>query len=44
MKIAIVNGAENDLITSSAVDGIHVVNKSFHGLMYPIYRAVDGVL
>ncbi len=40
----IVDGGEHNLVAATAVDGVHVVNESLHGLVYAAHGLVDGVL
>ena len=41
---SIIDGREHDLISTAAVDGVHVVDERFHGLMYAADSLVDGML
>ena len=40
----VVNGGEHHLVTTTRMDGIHVVDKGLHRLMHTTYRLIDGVL
>ena len=40
----VVDGAEHNLIATTRVDGVHIVDKRFHGLVYAFHSLVDGVL
>ena len=41
---SVINRTEHNLIASPRMNRIHVMNKSFHRLMHPTYRAVDCML
>ena len=41
---SVVNGREYNLVTATRVDGVHVVDEGFHGLVNTRNRLVDGVL
>ena len=41
---SVVDAAEDHLIAAPAVDGVHVVDKGLHGLVYTAHGLVDGML
>ena len=41
---AVVDGAEHHLVAAARVDGVHVVDEGFHGLVYAGHGPVDGML
>ena len=41
---SIIYRRENNLISTSTMNRIHIVDKGFHGLMHPVHRLVHGML
>ena len=40
----IVDTGEHHLVTTTRMDGVHIVDEGLHSLMHPAYRLVDGML
>ena len=41
---SVIDAGEDHLVATTGMDGVHVVDKRFHGLMHPSHGLVDGVL